>query len=112
MSASWPLGVPPIQVTIAVATSKDRLGAVRLPARFTVFAGMADVLNGLEACTLAHFVTRNSFANLDNNTSSLMACTFCPQFGHFRKGPVVKHEMDIAEAETGRIEFDQHIVGA
>ena len=95
-----------------MSASKHRLRAICLPARFTVFTGVTDVLNRLEPGTLANFITLDSFTNLDNNAGPLMACALRSQFGHFGEIPVVKHKMNITEAEAGGIEFNQHIVGA
>ena len=102
------LGQP---LTIAHSSCEDSFSAIRLFARLTIFARMADVLDGLEPGTLADLVCLDVFAYFDDYSSSFVACTFCSHLSHLGQVPVVEHEMDIAEAKTGGIELDQDIVG-
>lgn len=98
--------------TIAEASSENGLLTVGLPARSAVIASVADILNWLETRTLANFVGLDSVANLDNHTCSFVARTLGSQVGHLGEVPIVQHEVDIAEAEARRVEFDQDIVGS
>lgn len=77
-----------------------------------VFTGMTHVLDRLEPSTLTDLVSLDILTDLDDDSSSFVACTFDSQLGHLREGPIVEHEVDIAKAEAGGIELDQHIVGA
>lgn len=96
--------------TIAEASGEDGLEAVGLPARLAVLAGMADILNGFEACALANLECLDRFSDLDNDTGAFMTCTFGAHFGHLGYIPVVQHEVDVAQADAGSIELDQHIL--
>ena len=73
---------------------------------------MTDVLDGLEASTLADLVRLDVLANFDDDSGPFVTCAFGSEFRHLWKAPVVEHEVDITEAEAGSIELDQDIFGA
>ncbi len=97
--------------TIAVTTGEDGFETIRLSPSLAVFAGMAHVLNRLVPRALPNLERCDSFSHLDNDTRAFVSRAFGPHLRHLGKGPVVQHEMDIAETEAGGVEFDQHIVG-
>lgn len=73
---------------------------------------MADVEDGFDACTLSDFVALDPVTHFDNDTSTFVAGTLDSQIRHLGHAPVVEHEMDIAEAEAGGVQFDQDIFGS
>lgn len=95
--------------TIGLAASIDRAQAVRFPSCSAVLARMANVKDGLDACTLSDFVTLDSFTDFDNDTSTFVTGTLDSQFRHLGHTPVGEHEVDIAQAEARGIQFDEDI---
>lgn len=100
------------RVTIRLAACVNSAVAVCFPSSPAIFAGMADIKNRLQARTLAHLVAFDSFADLHNHACALVASTLDPHFGHLWHGPVVEHKMDVTEAESSGIKFNQDIFGA
>lgn len=71
---------------------------------------MAYVCNRLVTGAHADLEVLNSLANLDDYTSTFVAGAFRAECRHGWKVPIVAHEVDVGQTETGGIQFDQYIV--
>ena len=71
---------------------------------------MANILDRLVSSPLTDLVGLHVFAYLDYDSGSFVAGTFDSKLGHAREIPIIHHEMDVAEAETSRIELDQDVI--
>jgi hypothetical protein len=63
-------------VTIDMQTSHHGIQTISFFSGFAVFAGMADVLNGFESCSLADFKFFDSVADFDDDACAFVACAF------------------------------------
>jgi len=102
--------LPHLKHTFSVAPSFNAVEAVHVPASFAVFTSMTDIPGRFKTSTLANLVVLDPFANLDNNTSTLMARAFDPVLRHLVIPPIIHHIVDITEAEAGGIQFDEDII--
>lgn len=67
------VGIAEKEFTIDVKTSHHNTKTVCLPSRLAVFAGVADILDRLEPCSLANLEVLNSFSDFDNDTCAFVA---------------------------------------
>lgn len=61
--------------------------------------------------SLADLEVLDSFADLDDDTGTFVTSTLGTKLGHLRQCPVVHHEVNIGQTETGSVELDENIVG-
>jgi hypothetical protein len=57
-------------------TSHHATKAVCFLSSFAVLAGMADILDGLESCSLADFEVLDSFSDFDDDACAFVTSTF------------------------------------
>lgn len=100
------------RLTIGCATCVDGSEAKSLVTGPAILASMTCIENWLDARTLANLVALDFFSHLDDDAGTFVTSTLDSQVRHLGHTPVVKHEMDVAEAEAGRVQFDQHIFGS
>jgi hypothetical protein len=90
-------------------SGKNCARAISFLAISASIASVANVNNGFETSSLANFQMLDSLSNLNDDTSAFVTCTSSPELGHWWECPIIHHEVDIAHAESGRIELDQNI---
>jgi hypothetical protein len=90
----------------------NRLVAIRLLPSLASVTRMANIHNRFEARALPYLEALDPLANLHNHTGALVTRALGAEDGHLRHGPVVHHEVDVAQAEAGGVELDEHLVGA
>lgn len=73
---------------------------------------MADINNRLKTSSLANLQVLHSFSNLNNHTSTFVACTPGSKLRHRWQCPVIHHEVDITHAKAGSIKLDENIFRA
>jgi hypothetical protein len=96
-------------LTVSHQSSKNCARAISFLAISASIASVTNVNNGFETSSLANFQMLDSLSNLNDDTSAFVTCTSSPECGHWWECPVIHHEVDIAHAESGRIELDQNI---
>lgn len=99
-------------LAITGSSSENGLLAVLIPTRLAVIALVADVLNGLEARPLTYCESLDVLANFDNHSGAFVARALDSQLGHLGHVPVMKHVVNIAQAESRCVELYQNIVGS
>ena len=100
------------RLTIGRATCVNGPETEGLVAGPAIFASMACIENWLDAGPLTNLVALDFFSDLDNDTSTFVTSALDSQLRHLGHSPVVQHEMDVTQAEAGRVQSDQHILGA
>jgi hypothetical protein len=96
--------------TIAVETCENCLGTVALLVSAAKITRSARVRNRLEACSLTNLEVFDLIADFDNDAGAFMASTYRSLLGHRTQAPVVHHKVEIAVADTGGVQLDEHIL--
>ena len=91
--------------------SQYRLRTVALLVRPAQLAHAAGISDWLEASALSDLQVRDLVADLDDDTSTLVARTPGTLLRHRAQAPVVRHEVQVTVADTSGIYLDQDLVG-
>lgn len=89
-----------------------RILAVILTPGVAVLAVVADVPDGLDAAAVADRPALHVGADFDNDAGAFVTGRSVTAGRHWWDGPVVHHEVDVAHAEAGAVEFEEEFVGA
>lgn len=96
--------------TITVETSENCLSTVALLVSAAQIAHPASVRNRLEACSLTDLEVFDLITDFDDDAGAFVASTNCSMLGHRTQAPVVHHKVEIAVADTGCVQLDEHVL--